>query len=70
MQFNITSPTEIDLAIHQDGFRQYGGKLVWGHVYKYNNINFKEIAEATRNQLIFQIKLIVYKTSTIDLYLI
>ena len=34
------------------------------------DINFKEIAEATRNQLIFQIKLIVYITSTIDLYLI
>jgi hypothetical protein len=49
VQFNITSPTEIDLAIHQDGFRQYGGKLLWGHVYKYNNINFKEITEATRN---------------------
>ena len=49
VQFNITSPTEIDLATHQDWFREYGEKLLSSHVFKYKNINFKEIAEATRD---------------------
>ena len=49
VQFNITSPTEIDLAIHQDWFKKYGKNILSGHVFKYKNINFKEIAEAIRN---------------------
>ena len=49
VRFNIASPTEIDLAIHQDWFNQYGGKLLSNYVFEYENINFKEIAEATRN---------------------
>ena len=49
VQFNITPPTEIDLATHQDWFRKYGEKLLSNHVFKYKDINFKEIAEATRD---------------------
>lgn len=49
VQFNITPPTEIDLAIHQDWFREYGEKLLSSHVFKYKDIIFKEIAEATRD---------------------
>ena len=49
VRFNIVSPTEIDLAIHQDWFNRYGEKLLSNYVFEYENINFKEIAEATRN---------------------
>jgi len=48
VRFNITPPTEIDLAIHQDWLNRYGEKLLQNHIFEYKNINFKEIAEATR----------------------
>ena len=49
VRFNITPPTEIDLAIHQDWFNQYGGKLLSNYVFEYEDINFKEIAETSRD---------------------
>ena len=49
VRFNVTPPTKIDLAIHQDWFNLYGEKVLSTYVFEYENINFKEIAEATRN---------------------
>ena len=35
--------------VRQDWFNQYGEKLLSNYFFEYENINFKEIAEATRN---------------------
>ena len=49
VRFNITPPTEIVLAIHRDWFNKYGEKLLSNYVFEYEDINFKEIAEASRD---------------------
>mgnify|MGYP000324188155 CR=1 FL=1 len=49
VDFNITPPTQIDLALHNDWVKMYGKELFKGKIFKYSNIDFEKIANATRN---------------------
>jgi uncharacterized protein involved in high-affinity Fe2+ transport len=49
VQFNITPPTEIDVALHKDWLNEFGEQIISNHVFNYKSINFKEIAQASRN---------------------
>ena len=48
VQFNISGPTEFDVALHKDWFNKFGEQIISNHVFNYKGINFKEIAEANR----------------------
>jgi len=50
VQFNIFPPTKVDLALHRDWLNEFGEEFISNHIFNYNSINFKEIAEASRNQ--------------------
>ena len=47
--FSIASPTHMDLALHKDWVDSYGQSIMEGQIFKYKDINFEEIAKATRN---------------------
>ena len=49
VEFNITPPTKIELALHNDWVKMYGEKLFNGSTFRYSGINFEEIAKANRN---------------------
>ena len=49
VDFNITPPTQIDLALHNDWVKMYGKGLFNGKLFQYLNIDFEEIANASRN---------------------
>ena len=49
VQFNITSPSESDLALHYDWTEEYGKNLLNDYTFDYKRVNFKQIAEAIRN---------------------
>ena len=49
VEFNIIPPTHKELSIHRDWFKAYGDQLLKQHNFSYKNINFKNIAKATRN---------------------
>jgi len=49
VKFNISPPTGVDLAIHEDWLRKYGKQLIANYSFEYKNINFNEIASAKRN---------------------
>ena len=46
--FNILPPSNIELAVHKDWSDLYGNKLFESKSFTYQNINFEEIARATR----------------------
>ena len=48
VQFNITSPSESDLALHYDWTEEYGKNLLNDYTFDYKRVNFKQIAEAIR----------------------
>ena len=48
VKFNIVPPTNIELSVHKDWNDLFGIKLFESKSFKYQNINFKEIAKATR----------------------
>lgn len=49
VEFNITPPTKIELALHNDWVKMYGEKLFNDATFSYSGINFEEIAKANRN---------------------
>ena len=49
VQFNITPPTEVDVALHKDWLNKFGEQIISNYVFNYKSINFKEIAQASRN---------------------
>ena len=49
VQFSISPPTEVDLAIHKDWLVKYGKKIISNYRFEYENIDFNEIAKAKRN---------------------
>ena len=49
VEFNIMPPTHIDLALHKDWLDSYGDKLMLGYYFKYKNVDFSEIAKASRH---------------------
>lgn len=50
VHFNIIPPSKIDLSLHKDWTEKYGNEFLKELSFKYQNINFKEIANATRKQ--------------------
>tara|TARA_B100000470_G_C19723198_1_gene361002 strand:- start:408 stop:953 length:546 start_codon:yes stop_codon:yes gene_type:complete len=49
VEFSISPPTELDLAIHKDWLGKFGKQLISNYRFEYKNINFNEIAKAKRN---------------------
>jgi len=46
--FTITPPPHTDLALHKDWVENYGKSLMKSHTFKYKDVDFEEIAKATR----------------------
>ncbi|MFL3026527.1 MAG: iron transporter [Candidatus Neomarinimicrobiota bacterium] len=49
VKFNILSPSNIELALHNDWTEKYGKNLLNDYTFNYKRVNFKQIAEAIRN---------------------
>ncbi len=47
--FTIAPPTHMDLGLHKDWVDNYDKSLMNNQVFSYKDINFEEIARATRN---------------------
>lgn len=48
VEFNIIPPTNIELSLHKDWLDKYGEKLMEKKYFSYKNVNFEEIANASR----------------------
>ena len=48
VQFNIIPPTQIDMSVHMDWVEEYGKELMEECSFFYENVNFKEVAQAKR----------------------
>ena len=48
VEFNVISPTNIELSLHKDWLDKYGNQLMTNQYFLYENVNFEVIANATR----------------------
>ena len=48
VQFSVTKPSNIELALHKDWLDHYGESLMKNQVFEYKNVDFEEIAKASR----------------------
>ena len=48
VEFNIMPPTNIELSLHKDWLDKYGNQLMTNQYFLYENVNFEEIANASR----------------------
>ena len=48
VEFNILPPTHIELSLHKDWLDNYGKGLMKNQYFKYENVDFKEIANSSR----------------------
>ena len=48
VEFNVLPPTNIELSLHKDWSENYGNRLMVEQTFFYENVNFNEIANATR----------------------
>ena len=48
VEFNVLPPTEIELSFHKDWSKMYGNKLFEKKSFIYTNVDFEEIANASR----------------------
>ena len=51
VEFNILPPTNIDLSLHKDWLDNYGDSLMKGQYFKYDDIDFEEIANSSRRSV-------------------
>ena len=49
VQFKISPPSNIELALNNDWLKEYGKNLLTEYTFNYRGVNFKQIAEAVRN---------------------
>ena len=49
VEFNVLPPTNIELSLHKDWLDNYGGRLMKEYSFSYENVDFEEIANASRN---------------------
>jgi hypothetical protein len=49
VKFGVIAPSGTDLALHMDWLKSYGNELLENKRFFYNNINFSEVAKASRN---------------------
>tara|TARA_B100001778_G_C18414070_1_gene550237 strand:+ start:173 stop:715 length:543 start_codon:yes stop_codon:yes gene_type:complete len=50
VEFNIIPPTHIDLSLHKDWLDNYGNSLMNECKFSYKNVDFSEIAKASRKK--------------------
>ena len=48
VKFTVTKPPHTELALHKDWMDKYGKSLLENEVFEYKNVNFEEIAKASR----------------------
>ena len=48
VKFSVSKPTSHELALHKDWLVQYGETLLEDQVFEYKDVDFKEIASASR----------------------
>jgi len=48
VEFNVLPPTNIELSLHKDWLDNYGNELMKNQYFKYENVDFKEIANSSR----------------------
>ena len=48
VEFNIIPPTNIELSLHKDWLDKYGSQLMTNQYFLYEDVNFEEIANASR----------------------
>ena len=48
VEFNVLPPTSIELSLHKDWSENYGNRLMSDYSFFYENVNFEEIANASR----------------------
>ena len=48
VEFNVLPPTHIELSLHKDWLDNYGNELMKSQYFKYENVDFKEIANSSR----------------------
>ena len=48
VEFNVIPPTYIELSLHKDWLDKYGNQLMTNQYFLYENVNFEEIANASR----------------------
>ena len=48
VEFNVIPPTNIELSLHKDWVDKYGNQLMSNQYFLYENVNFEEIANASR----------------------
>ena len=48
VEFNIIPPTNIELSLHKDWLDKYGSQLMTNQYFLYEDVNFEEIAKASR----------------------
>ena len=49
VEFNVIPPTNIELSLHKDWLNKYGNQLMTNQYFIYENVNFEEIANASRD---------------------
>ena len=49
VKFSIIPPTYIELAFHKDWQKKYGEPFFKNSSFTYSNVDFEEIAKASRN---------------------
>lgn len=49
VKFTVIPPTSMDLALHRDWVDNYSNNLLTEQIFSYKDVNFEEIANATRN---------------------
>ena len=49
VEFKINAPHEFDLAFHKDWLEKFGKDLFQNISFKYKNVDFEEIAKASRD---------------------
>tara|TARA_B100000524_G_scaffold345805_1_gene245004 strand:- start:255 stop:758 length:504 start_codon:yes stop_codon:yes gene_type:complete len=49
VEFNIMPPTNIELSLHKDWFDNFGQSLMNEQSFYYKNVNFREIANSSRD---------------------
>ena len=48
VKFSVTQPSSTDVAIHRDWLEENGKSILENQVFEYKNVNFEEIAKASR----------------------
>ena len=49
VEFRVIPPTYLELALHNDWLKNYGEELFKENLFRYRNVDFEEIANASRN---------------------